>query len=111
MKTMVSATGLGWFDARAEADASAYSLRPGAQGYLGHAANLSHAPACDLARLVIVAAGLLLLRSVVGVGRGIAITGRLAAGLFASSFDAAVSTAAARDTDGRPLGIWPPQPH
>ena len=56
-----------------------------------------------------VAVSLLLFRGLVLTGRGIVFTGRVTAGLFASTFDAAVTTAGARDDDGRPLNIWPPK--
>jgi hypothetical protein len=56
-----------------------------------------------------VTVGLVLCRGLVLTGRGIAWSGRAAAWVFASTFDAAVTTAGARDDDGRPLNIWPPK--
>ena len=109
MKQIVSAWGLERYDARTADGEPAYPLGPDADGYLVYTVDIARAPTSDLARGVLVGIGLLLLRSLVLTGRGLSITGRVTAGLFASSFDAAVSAAAAKDADGRPLGIWPPR--
>jgi hypothetical protein len=109
VKEIVGAWQLERYDARAADGAPAYPLGLDANGYLVYTADIARAPASGLARRLLVATGQLLFHGLVLTGRGLAITGRVTAGLFAWSFDAAVSTAAAKDADGRPLGIWPPR--
>lgn len=109
MKQMASVWDLEQFEVRTEGGEAPQALRQDLVGHLAYTADIARAPAIDLARLILVATGLLLLRSLLVTGRGLGCAGRMVAGLFASSFDAAVSTAGARDPAGRPLGFWPPR--
>ena len=70
---------------------------------------ITRSPFSSVVRRIVIATSLLLFRSVVLTGRGVAFTGRATAGVFASSFDAAVTGAGAKDADGRPVNVWPPR--